>query len=528
MQALDRCLGEATTDENALTTALALLPTTVASLDAQQYNEVLTKVAAIDDDGTVAALTTPCIHQATPDQLSKAPDALATCVQKCLAVDDAAALLAFVEKRRDCGSQCAALLEKAAQTLADRCSTKASPESLELLGALLEAYADVRCKAEPLQKALVDAEARANAQRCLAVLWSRGPADSFAAAAAGVLAALEAAEEDALGPVAAAEALIMAARTRRDGAPLPLTRLVRAAMKHTTLIASLIDALPASVTRRHGLSLMKAALGECQRTRWRDAPTIRALATVSSALGAGGAELVDDAVPHLIRAALAASISIEPKDEAPPPETKKRKRRRPPRRAPARPHWDISDAARAALDALATIVHACGPRLRDRALVERAGAALLDHAPLDLRRATLNLAAALVAAPLDGQRSPLIVAARAASVAAHDSAETRAAAYRLQAACDAMLRPRCAPLAPPRIAAPPARGDLLAALFPGDDASGSDDDGAEAAPPAPPVAAQPTAPAAAASPPMPPAATPPPAAAPPAADDDDEFPEIIT
>ena len=62
MQALDRCLAEATNDENALTTALALLPTTVASLDAQQYNEVLTKIAAIDDDGTVAALTTPCIQ----------------------------------------------------------------------------------------------------------------------------------------------------------------------------------------------------------------------------------------------------------------------------------------------------------------------------------------------------------------------------------------------------------------------------------------------------------------------------------
>ena len=55
MQALDRCLGEATNDENALTTALALLPATVASLDAQQYNEVLTRIAAIDDDGTVAA-----------------------------------------------------------------------------------------------------------------------------------------------------------------------------------------------------------------------------------------------------------------------------------------------------------------------------------------------------------------------------------------------------------------------------------------------------------------------------------------
>ncbi len=228
-------------------------------------------------------------------------------------------------------------------------------------------------------------------------------------------------------------------------------------------------------------------------------------------MGAGGAELVDDAVAPLTRAALAASISIEPKDEAPPPETKKRKRRRPPRRAPAKAHWDISEAARAALDALATIVHACGPRLRDRALVERAGAALLDHAPLDLRRATLNLAAALVAAPLDGQRSPLIVAARAASVAAHDTAETRAAAYRLQAACDGVLRPRCAPLAAPRIAAPPARGDLLAALFPGDDASGSDDDGAAD------VAAPPAAP--------PPAATP---VAAPAADDDDEFPEIIT
>ena len=151
------------------------------------------------------------------------------------------------------------------------------------------------------------------------------------------------------------------------------------------------------------------------------------------------------------------------------------------------------------------MVQACGPRLRDRALVERAGAALLDHAPLDLRRATLNLAAALVAAPLDGQRSPLIVAARAAAVAAHDTAETRAAAYRLQAACDAVLRPRCAPLAPPQIAAPPARGDLLAALFPGDDASASDDDGA-AAPPPPPAAPAATAPAA----------------------DDDEFPEIIT
>ena len=101
MQALDRCLGEATNDENALTTALALLPTTVASLDAQQYNELITKIAAIDDDGTVAALTTPCISQAAPDQLEKAHDALATCVQKCLAVDDAAALLAFVGKRRD-------------------------------------------------------------------------------------------------------------------------------------------------------------------------------------------------------------------------------------------------------------------------------------------------------------------------------------------------------------------------------------------------------------------------------------------
>ena len=96
MQALDRCLGEAPNDENALTTALALLPPTVAALDAQQYNELITKIAALDDDGTVAALTTPCIHQATRDQLSKAPDALATCVQKCLAVDDAAALLAFV------------------------------------------------------------------------------------------------------------------------------------------------------------------------------------------------------------------------------------------------------------------------------------------------------------------------------------------------------------------------------------------------------------------------------------------------
>ena len=69
------------------------------------------------------------------------------------------ALLAFVEKRRDCGSQCAAVLEKAAPGLADRCSKKAAPESLELLGTLLEAYADVRCKAEPLQNALVDAEA---------------------------------------------------------------------------------------------------------------------------------------------------------------------------------------------------------------------------------------------------------------------------------------------------------------------------------------------------------------------------------
>ena len=78
-----------------------------------------------------------------------------------------------------------------------------------------------------------------------------------------------------------------------------------------------------------------------------------------------------------------------------------------------------------------------------------------------------------------------MVAARAAAVAAHDTAETRAAAYRLQAACDAVLRPRCA-LAPPQVAAPPTRGDLLAALFPGDDASASDDDGAAAAPPAPP------------------------------------------
>ena len=54
MQALDRCLAEATTDENALTTALALLPTTVAALDAQEYNEVLTKVAAIDDGREIA------------------------------------------------------------------------------------------------------------------------------------------------------------------------------------------------------------------------------------------------------------------------------------------------------------------------------------------------------------------------------------------------------------------------------------------------------------------------------------------
>ena len=370
MQALDACLAEATNDENALTTALALLPTTVASLDAQQYNELVTKVAAIDDGGTVAALTTPCISQAAPDQLSKAPDALATCVQKCLAVDDAAALLAFVEKRRDCGSTCAAVLEKAAQNLADRCSKEAAPESLELLAALLEAYADVRCKAEPLQNALVESEARVNAQRCLAVLWSRGPADGFAAAAAGVLGDLEAAE-GAPGPVAAAGALIVAARTRNDGAPLPLPRLVRAATTHPTLAAALVDALPPSIVRRHGRSLATAALTECQRTRWRDAPTIRALATVSSALGAGGAELVDDAVPHLIRAALAASISIEPRDEAPPPETKKRKRRRPPRRAPAKAHWDISDAARAALDALATIVHACGPRLRAGAFHQR-------------------------------------------------------------------------------------------------------------------------------------------------------------
>ena len=152
----------------------------------------------------------------------------------------------------------------------------------------------------------------------------------------------------------------MAARTRRDGAPLPLPRLVRAATRHPSLIPSLIDALPSSITRRHGRSLATASLNECQRTRWRDAPTIRALATVSSALGAGGAELVDDAVAPLIRAALAASISIAPTDEAPPPETKKRKRRRPPRRAPARPHWDISDAACAALDALATIVPPAG------------------------------------------------------------------------------------------------------------------------------------------------------------------------
>ena len=223
------------------------------------------------------------------------------------------------------------MLEKAAQNLADRCSKEAAPEALELLAALLEAYADVRCRAEPLQNALGESEARVNAQRCLAVLWSRGPADSFATAAAGVLAALE--QADASEPnVAAAEALIMAARTRRDGAPLPLTRLVRAATRHPSLIPSLIDALPASITRRHGRSLATASLNECQRTRWRDAPTIRALATVSSALGAGGAELIDDAVPHLIRAALAASISIEPKDEAPPPETNKRKRRRPPRR----------------------------------------------------------------------------------------------------------------------------------------------------------------------------------------------------
>ena len=99
MQALDRCLAEATTDENALTTALALLPTTVASLDAQQYNELITKVAALDDAGTVAALTTPCISQAPPELLEKAPDALATCVQKCLSADDAASLLAFVAKR---------------------------------------------------------------------------------------------------------------------------------------------------------------------------------------------------------------------------------------------------------------------------------------------------------------------------------------------------------------------------------------------------------------------------------------------
>ena len=114
----------------------------------------------------------------------------------------------------------------------------------------------------------------------------------------------------------------------------------------------------------------------------------------------------------------------------------------------------------------------------------------------------------------------MLVAARAAAVAAHDTAETRAAAYRLQAACDAVLRPRCAPLAPPQIAAPPARGDLLAALFPGDDASGSDDDGTPA--PAPPVPPPPVA----APLPAAPAATP--VAAPPAADDDDEFPEIIT
>ena len=45
MQALDRCLAEAATDENALTTALALLPTTGAALDAQQYNELITKIA---------------------------------------------------------------------------------------------------------------------------------------------------------------------------------------------------------------------------------------------------------------------------------------------------------------------------------------------------------------------------------------------------------------------------------------------------------------------------------------------------
>ena len=200
---------------NALTTALALLPTTVASLDAQQYNEVLTKVA-IDDGGTVAAFTTPCISQAAPDQLSEGARRVSNL---CPEVP-----LPSTTQRRSCVRREAAGLRVSVRGVAGKGRSESSGPLLQRSGAgvvriagcfLLEAYADVRCKAEPLQNALVDAEARANAQRCLAVLWSRGPADSFAAAAAGVLTALEAAE-DALGPVAAAEALIMAARTRAE------------------------------------------------------------------------------------------------------------------------------------------------------------------------------------------------------------------------------------------------------------------------------------------------------------------------
>ena len=526
MQALEHCIAEAAAGgEAALTTALALLPATVAALDAQRFASILATCAAIEDVRTVASLTAAAVRAATPDQLLQAHDALGVCAEKCIAHDGDGsldALLVLVDRRRDCGPWCSAALEKAAQTVADACVTMASPPALELLGSLLEAYAEVRCGAEPLQSSLKDADTRSGAKRCLAAVWARGTSDTFAKAADGVLSALEAAAapEGAMGHVAATEALLDAGRTRRDGALLPLTRFIRAATTHPSLLPSLMDALPTSLVRRHGKGLAAAALGECRRTQWRAADPITALATVAAALGAGGAGLIDDAIEPLVTSALAASQPREVVVDAPVIVEKKRKRRRPPRRPAAAPHWDVTDAARVALACLTCVAHACGPRLRDRALLDRAGAALLDHAPVALRAAALELAAALVAAPDGaGRRSPLVVAARAAAVAACDAADapTRAAACRLQAACDAVLRPRCAPLAPPPTAPPPPRGDLLAALFPGDDSASEDDEAAAEEAPAAPA-------------PPPPAA---PVVVPPAApmedgDDDEDFPDIIT
>ena len=122
----------------------------------------------------------------------------------------------------------------------------AAPESLELLAALLEAFADVRCKAEPLKRR-GDAEARVNAQRCLAVLWSRGPADSFGRRRGRPQQSSR--RPSGAGPRRRGEALIMAARARQRRA-LPLPRLVRAMGK-----APIVD----RVTRRRAAVVCNAA-----------------------------------------------------------------------------------------------------------------------------------------------------------------------------------------------------------------------------------------------------------------------------